>query len=1198
MFKKGNFSTSISIVCILLLINVPLSSIETTRAEHNDQLTFEPITDTYSIDGFLNHPAYPDYNGVNTDLIRLIPSEGVYEDNWVARADSLSPREISNIACENDNLTYDDELGLSDFNWIWGQFITHDIDFTLTQNGRVNGTPETLHIPIPVGDEWMDPYSVGSLLVPMHRSLYNSSTGNETIPREFPNSITGWLDGSMVYGSSLSDSIWLREGINGRLKVLNTPVGDFLPIAEDDDLDAPKMSFVGFSSSERFIAGDPRANEHASLTAMHVLFIREHNRLATEIFSQNPSLSDEEIYQIARKINIAQIQYITYFEYLPSLGINLPSYSGFDPSIDPRISNEFATLAFRMGHSQIKDITVRLGYNYSQNSIEPIQLSEGFWNPARMLDEGGISPILRGAAYTTQAKNDIFSIHGLRNAMFGLPGFGGLDMCAIDIQRGRDHGIPSYNSIREFLGFNEVISWSNVTNNSEVITKMNLAYPDVEIADPIMGMYAEQHVPNSPLGETMHELISEQYLRLRDGDRLYFENDLQLEKYMDQITESSLAAIILRNTEINLIQCDVMYAQNIVNNMQCESESLFEEEDFNPYIIDTEEPLIFQPEITNRLDEVLTLVNSDEIAGVDLSIHWSSYGPTIAIGDCNDDGYDDVWVGATFDHEGWETGEKQSIGRTYLFRNEGGGSFQDISIESGLLFLNSTYLGASWADFDNDGDLDIYLSNYGYSDSDDPYPNKLFQNNGNCNFIDVTIDVGLGNVGHSSSSSWADYDHDGDLDLHSSNLGELSESRGEAMIESDIFYKNLLTESGNATFIDFTSESGEIYGSVFKPRNEDGIAVAGPYSWSPASANHPSSTMLLWHFYELYPNAQDTGTGLSHASLFVDLDDDGFEDLFVATDFGKSVIYRNTGDGGFTQSNSKFNINEFGTAMGLDAGDVDGDGDIDICQTNFGPNFLYIQNENSKFTESSETSGLNQGTSARAVSWDCNFIDIDLDGDLDLWFSSGNINPSMSFSPNSIYLNDGSGTFAEVNINDDLINPMAKTMGSSWCDFDRDGDLDLITGDSNFGVRYFENNAADRDGVNWIAIDVEEVIDNNITLTSVGAKVDIEFSGGKNVRQIVKIGSGYSGSKDTTIHLGVPLDEKIESITVIWNDGSVAYVVEPEMNNYIVIDKSLKSDQLTSNEDYNFPKYIVYPIFFIVLLFSLRWFLIAKEEMN
>ena len=1187
MIMKKNTAVSFSLVTIFLLFsNILLSSTNFSEAETTVDKLYTPFESYYTTEGEQNHPTIPSYNSKGTDLIRLIPSAGVYEDDWAARMHLPSAREISNIACEDGNQTIYDQRGLSDYNWIWGQFISHDLDFTLTQNGRVDGTPEKLNIPIPPSDKWMDPYSVGTLQIPMTRSMYNQSTGDESTPREFQNSISGWMDGSLVYGSSDFDSGWLREGHFGRMKVTNTSIGEFLPKAADGE-EAPKVSFVGFSASERFVAGDARANEHAALTAMHVLFLREHNRIADEVYQENPDFSDEEIYQIARKINTAQIQYITYFEYLPSLGINLPQYSGFDPTVDPRISNEFSALAFRMGHSQINDISVRLGFDYEPGNYTQILLSDGFWDPSSMIQEGGIEPILRGAAMSNQAANDIFAVSSLRNSMFGEPGFGGLDMCAIDIQRGRDHGLPNYNQLREYFGLENASDWSDVSSDSEVIDKMSLIYPNLNDADPIMGLYAEQHVEGSSLGQTMHALIEEQFTRLRNGDIFYFENDNELTPHMSSIKDSTLSSIILRNTNINQIQCNSMFAASHTDDMSCYSSELSD-----PYVesflrVGEED---YQPPQINNLTKKKVLINFKELDGGIIPIHyWAPYGPTIAVGDCNNDGFEDVWVGSSFDPEGWESGSLVSTGQTFLLQNDGTGEFQDITLDSGLKFTNSTYLGASWADYDNDGDLDIYLSNSGYHDFETnfSYPNKLFSNDGNCKFTDVTADTGLGNIGHSSSSAWADYDHDGDLDLHSINGGQISENDGIAIIESDLFYKNLLSETGVATFIDFTNEAGEIYSSVFKPLENESISVNGPFSWSPSSASNPSANAMLWQLYEENDAAYEQGTSISWSSLFIDLDDDGYEDLFVATDFGRSVFYKNLGDGTFELNTFESNLSEFGTAMGLDAGDVDGDGDVDICQTNFGPNYIYKQLEDNTYVESSSESGLNIGKSAESVSWDCNIIDIDLDGDLDLWFGSGNINPFSSFSPNSIYLNNGDGIFGEAILNGELINPVSKTMGASWSDFDLDGDLDLIVGNSNFGVTYYENDASQRDGAEWIAVDITEPYGNqNIPLTSVGAKVDFELSNGKTVRQIVKIGSGFSGSKDTTLHLGVPTGESIESITVIWNDGTEAYIFQPETNQYMEIDKSKQYDAKALGEQAS-DEAKTLPVVILLILLSL-----------
>ena len=1147
-------------------MNFPLSAISSTSAESNEQSIFQPVEHSYPIDGYGHNTENPSFNSRNSDLIRLSGSAGSFETDWVARLNETSPREISNIACDA-NETILDETGLSDLNWIWGQFVTHDIDFTLTQNGRVQ-SPESLDIPIPVGDVWLDPFSVGTLQIPMHRSIYNTETGTVSTPREFPNSITGWLDGSMVYGSSDSDNTWLREWSFGILKTSHTDQGEFLPLAKDGDNSSPAVSFVGFSASERYVAGDPRANEHAALTAMHVIFLREHNRIAEQVRDSDDSLNDEEIYQIARKINTAQMQKITYDEYLPSLGIELANYSGFINSTDPRISNEFATLAFRMGHSQITEQTMRLDLDRKVHSAGHRNLSDGFWNPSEMIETGGVGPILLGAAWATQAANDIYTVHDMRNSMFGEPGFGGMDMCAIDIQRGRDHGLPDYNSVRQSLGLSKIVDWSEITSDAEVIERMNRAYPDLDAVDPIMGMYAERHIEGSPLGESMHALISEQYLRLRDGDPLFFENDIELDAYSELLDKSSLAEIILRNSEINLLQCEIMFAETDIQKMECFSSF------YSKYSTPQERESGIEeipPSMPNNLVDKTSQSGLSEVE-FDDELHWSSYGPSIAVGDCNNDGFEDIWIGNSYDQEGRELPNSSSKSSVYLMENKGSGQFEDITESSGLKIPGTTFLGASWADYDNDGDLDLYASNAGYhTNSELVFSNKLFTNLGDCNFIDVTEEVGLGNLGHSSTSSWADYDHDGDLDLFSHNSGTISNNNDSLRPESDILYQNKLSESGIATFEDYTLEAGGIYGTIYHPIEEDGIGIGDELSYVSSSAANPSAQASLLPSLSAIDGFKNNGTGVSWAGLFIDLDDDNWEDILIGTDFGISPLYKNSGNGTFVEYTEQANMLIPGTAMGLDAADIDGDGDLDICQSNYGPNYLFMQNSRKmEFIQVGLDYGLHKGISSSVVSWDCNFADIDLDGDMDLWFASGSITPYTTFSFNSIYLNDGNGIFGEVIISNDFFHPIGKTMGSAWADFDLDGDLDLIISESNFGVKYFENDAAQIPESKWVAIDVQADIDQSgIFVTAVSAKVDIKFSNDKVVRQIVKIGSGFSGSKDSTIHLGVPSGHTIETITVTWNDGSTKVIENPEMNQYLLVQNVMNYDIVGGNTDFD-----------------------------
>ena len=1110
--------------------------------------------DTYPIDGYGHHEVNPALNSRNSDLIRLIPSSGTNDSDWISRSELPSPREISNTVCYNPNGMVLDEDGLSDMNWLWGQFITHDIDFTLTQNGRVDGAAERIDIPVPSGDLWMDPQGTGANMIMMFRSIYNQSTGIENIPREYPNSVTGWIDGSSVYGSSQETADWLRTGQGGQLKVTSDPNGDLLPLAAEDDETAPSMSFVGFSASERYIAGDSRANEHVGLTAIHILFVREHNRIAEVLESQNPEWTDEDLYQSARKYVTALMQQVTYQEYLPSMNI-YSDWGEYDSAVDPSISNAFATLAFRMGHSQIGPLTLRLEENRTSIPQGSIAMENGFWDPNSLVTDGGIDPVLRGLAFTTQEANDVGYIHALRNMLFGAPGMGGMDMCAIDIQRGRDHGIPDYGSFRDLVGLEVANNWSDVTSDSELASRLDSIYPNVSSSDPLIGMYAEDHnwthyfpeydenrTIHSTVGPTMHQIIRDQFHRLRVSDPLFYEWDPDLSEVLDEIRNTTLTDIILRNTGIEGMVCLSMISeQHWIENSDndfTQSDNFCRNENLN-----------FAPgppvEISNPTEERTTVLNAKmtERTGrsglgeinLGMTSQWASYGPSIAPGDCNGDGLIDIAVGAVFDQEGWEKGDDFLTGRMHLMKNIGGNQFIDITEEAGLPTSNSTALGLTWADFDEDGDLDLHVSNFGEADVENVTsgaPNELYRNDGECTFTEIGEEVGVDNSGHSSKGLWADYDHDGDLDLYSMNFGILSEEQLLVRQESNILYQNQLKETGNANFLPVTIFAGRIDGGTLEPSSEGEVAVGDAFSIAITAPENPSAQMLTPSDRD--PNGK--GSGMSWAGVFVDMDGDAMEDIFVASDFGFSPFYNGSNSGAFRTSTFSHNFSLPGTGMGASVGDIEGDGDLDLCVSNFGPNYLWMQSEPTNWEEVGVDRGIAENI---LVNWDCKFLDVDLDGDLDLWFGVGKINPYTSFNNNSLYINDGNGHFID-GIDAIGLLDQGKTMGSTWADFDGDGDLDLVLGDSNIGIRFFENDAAQRDNVRWIAIDPKSTNSNDgINKDAIGSIVDIEFSNGKIIRQAILAGDGFTGCSVSEIRLGIPSEVEIEEIRIIWNDGEV-----------------------------------------------------------
>ncbi len=176
-------------------------------------------------DGSDVNPEHPDWGQAGTLLGRVANSTHDANASWMGLSDLPNPREISNIVCAQPAVI-PDERGLSDFNWLWGQFITHEIDFTLTQNGRVgeNGTPEQANIDIDENDTVMG--APGGSQIRFFRSLYVDVVDDDgTVHREHPNSITTWIDGSVIYGSSDSTTNWLRTFEGGRMKVSENPYG-------------------------------------------------------------------------------------------------------------------------------------------------------------------------------------------------------------------------------------------------------------------------------------------------------------------------------------------------------------------------------------------------------------------------------------------------------------------------------------------------------------------------------------------------------------------------------------------------------------------------------------------------------------------------------------------------------------------------------------------------------------------------------------------------------------------------------------------------------------------------------------------------------------------------------------------------------------------------------------------------------------
>ena len=504
-----------------------------------------------SINGTGNNLSDPLMGSAHSQLLRLIPAS--YDDGIqsIAGSDRPSARLISNrVVAQAESIP--NTAGASDFIWQWGQFLDHDIDLT---DGI--DPPEAADIAVPNGDPYFDPNSTGTVVIPLNRSLYDVATGTDVDnPRQQINEISSWIDASNVYGSDADRASALRTNDGtGRLK---TSVGNLLPFNVDGFANA------GGDSAALFLAGDVRANEQVGLTTMHTLFIREHNWHADRIRAAQPNITGNEIYQRARQLVAAEIQHITYREYLPSLLGNgvISRYSGYQPDINGTISNIFSGAIFRYGHSALSPTLLRLNVQGNPIPAGNLALRDAFFSPQRIIEEGGIAPILRGLSSQVCQAVDNFVIDDVRNFLFGPPGAGGFDLAALNIQRGRDHGLPSYNQVRAAFGLSQAISFADITSDTQLQTTLAGVYNSVDDIDVWVGGLAEDNQPGALVGELIVTVIKHQFEALRDGDRFWYQRSLNRQQ-VEQVRNTSLADIIRRNTIIgNELADDVFHVRS------------------------------------------------------------------------------------------------------------------------------------------------------------------------------------------------------------------------------------------------------------------------------------------------------------------------------------------------------------------------------------------------------------------------------------------------------------------------------------------------------------------------------------------------------------------------------------------------------------------------------------------------------------
>jgi hypothetical protein len=439
-------------------------------------------------------------------------------------------------------------------------------------NELLSETENTENINFTHSPGFLNQTTTGIPFIPLTRIPAAPGTGTEPgNPRQHINDITSFIDGSQVYGSDEERAEFLRANDGtGKLKsqIVNGEVllpfnervdGEFLPNANPNPEELPP--------EDLFIAGDVRANEQIGLTAAHTLFLREHNSVAEEI-GQRIEAGDSEIlklwqesglekgdfiYESARKVVGAQIQVITYNDYLPLLiGKNLlEDYSGYNPAVDPRISQEFANVSFRLGHSQLSPELQRV--NADGTSAGSISLGDAFFEPQEVINNG-VDSLIFGLTSQEAQEVDNLVVDGVRNFLFPA-GTGGFDLAAVNIQRGRDVGLPSYNDARVGLGLEPVTTFlttdrdMGITSDPEVAARFASIYDSVNDVDFWIGGISEDPVNGGLVGELFNQVLTNQFARLRDGDRFFYLNHLDDLLVLDpDLQTTTLSDIILRNT--------------------------------------------------------------------------------------------------------------------------------------------------------------------------------------------------------------------------------------------------------------------------------------------------------------------------------------------------------------------------------------------------------------------------------------------------------------------------------------------------------------------------------------------------------------------------------------------------------------------------------------------------------------------------
>jgi hypothetical protein len=483
-------------------------------------------------------------------------------------------------------------------------------------------------------------------------------------------------------------------------------------------------------------------------------------------------------------------------------------------------------------------------------------------------------------------------------------------------------------------------------------------------------------------------------------------------------------------------------------------------------------------------------------------------------GDFDLDAY--VINGSSF--EGFPPGQRPT---NRLYRNEGNGTFSDVTQQAGV-GDTAWSMGCAAADYDNDGDADLYITNYG--------ANRLYRNEGNGTFSDVTQQAGVGDPRWGTGAAFGDYDLDGDLDLYVANFVQFYPDQkptegfdiwkdinvypGPRAYKgyADVLYRN----EGNGTFTDVTQQAGALGKKAYN----------------------------------------------GFQCLFGDVDQDGYPDLFVANDSTPNLLYHNKGDGTFEDislasgsSHSEDGLEQAG--MGTAFGDYDNDGDLDLFLTHFSGDYntLY-QNEGGRFfRDVSYESGVGE-VSMPFVGWGTGFFDFDNDGDLDLFVANGHVYPVIDnydvgttyAQRNLLFENLGNGHFEEISVQAGSGFAVEKvSRGAAFGDYDEDGDIDILVLNVDDTPTLLRNDGGNRR--HWLHV---STIGKHSNRDGIGARIEV-FTGERVQLREVAVGTSFLSQSDLRVHFGLGDAEKVDRLKIRWPSSRVQEFTDLQVDQWLVL---------------------------------------------